>query len=205
MKKKQRKKSHIPLPDDEHAKNDNGNFFICIIRFFLSNSLTYPSAQLPCPLHARLSLYGLLEIPFVVFTSEARKFRSHMRRSSLLRIHSESLIAMRCGKLVLLFSFVYLHWKVKTTTAHRYAFVCQLFLWVFVNTGLRSFRYKNVSRQVVSIQTEFNLMHQQSRFEASDWSCIETTLYVLLIDLIGVSSRLVSKRLCIWTTSLLIA
>lgn len=34
MKKKQRKKSHILLPDDEYAKNGNGNFFICIIRFF---------------------------------------------------------------------------------------------------------------------------------------------------------------------------
>ena len=195
MKKNQRKKSHILLPDDEHAKNGNGNFFICIIRFFLSNSLTYPSAQLPCPLHARLSLYGLFEIPFVVFTSEARKFRSHMRRSSLLRIHSESLIAMRCGKLVFLFSLVYLHWKVKTTTAHRYAFVCQLF-----PLGICQYQFT-----VVSIQKRFATSRFDTngiQFDSSTKSIRSKWLKLYRNDSLRVINRLYRciESTCIETT-----
>lgn len=82
---------------------------VFLVFFFL-----LPSVLLLDPLHARLSLYGLLEIPFDVFTSEARKFRSHIKRSSLLRIQSESFIAMpRPGKFrsVFFFSFVYLQQK----------------------------------------------------------------------------------------------
>lgn len=49
MKKKQRKKSHILLPDDEHAKNGNGNFFICIIRFFFIKFTNLPLSTTTMP------------------------------------------------------------------------------------------------------------------------------------------------------------
>lgn len=174
MKKKQRKKSHILLPDNENAKNDNGNFFICIIRFFFIKFTNLPLSTTTMPASRSLVVVWPVSNTICCF---------HFRSAQISFPHEKIVIASYP------FGIIDRHalWEVSfplqlriltlKSENHDCSSICfcmstfslgYLLIPVYGRFDTKTFRYKNVSLQVVSIQTEFNLMHQQSRFEASD-------------------------------------